>query len=157
MQLSAKRFPHSWVHGKHSSTIKGRDYQWCLDMEKLWLRTLQYLLFLSRERYTVFHDFSMQGSKVSEQFSKNPQIDWNLGKLKRKKKGSEWKSALLEKSEADCSYFSFPSCRRCWLHFKHIHIKTKTNKHKNSNSKTPPTLWSPTFSCSEVFKCQLTV
>lgn len=53
------------------------------------VRTLWYLLFLFRERYTVFHDFSMQGSNVSEQFSKNPQIDYRLGKLKRKKKGFE--------------------------------------------------------------------
>lgn len=53
------------------------------------VRTLQYLLFLSRERYTVFQDFSMQGSKVSEQFGKKPQIDCRLGKLERKKKGSE--------------------------------------------------------------------
>lgn len=53
------------------------------------VRTLLYLLFLSRERYTVFHDFSMQGSKVSKEFSKNPQTDCRLGKPKRKKKGSE--------------------------------------------------------------------
>lgn len=53
------------------------------------LRTLWYLLLLFRVRYTVFPDFSMLGSKVSEQFGQNPCIDYRLGKLKKKRQGPE--------------------------------------------------------------------
>lgn len=53
------------------------------------VRTLWYLLLPFRARYTVFHDFSMLGSKVSEQFGQNPHIDYRWENLKIKRKGSE--------------------------------------------------------------------
>lgn len=91
------------------------------------VRTLWYLLFLFREWYTVFHDFSVQGSKnwwaVQE---KSP--DDSLGKPERKKKRFEWKPYWLGKQGAERSSFSLPSWKQCWLHFKNISIKKQTTK-----------------------------
>lgn len=130
MQLRAKYFPHSWVHGRHSNIIKGRDYQRCLDMEKVWPQLEHwFLLFLSREIYSVswFQYARQQGFWAVWQKSS---VDCRLGK----KKEWIWMKIISERKLGSSVQLLFiPSRRRCLLHFKGIHI----NK---NNSTNPPIL-----------------
>lgn len=136
MQLRAKYFSHSWVHGKHSSIIKGRDYQRCPDTEKVWLQLEHsgiYFSFLERD----IQYFMISVCKATRFLSSSAEILSWLQAGKNKKERIWMKIISEQKIGSRVQLLFLPSCRRCYCILKVSLLKDQLDK---TNPQTIPIL-----------------